>query len=192
VNRTVVSIITISTLLVGCNAGGKITILDVSSPDITIKSSFKYGLYRFSDMNNITVMLYDGKLTKPDEALVIHTQWIPTNASTPITAEATNATVRYINFSGDDKKNVVVYSDAGYLYPNSPPGQDCLDASVWQANLRLTDSNKGSEGYFGQAQLRGNFTAKYDPGAMNQALNQLKRRVGRMLGNPPYVRTDNQ
>lgn len=85
-----------------------------------------------------------------------------------------------------------MYSGAGYLFSNSKPGQDRLNASVWQANLRLTDSSKGSEGYFDQAKLRGKFTAKYDPGAMNQALNQLRRRVGQMLGDPPYVRADDQ
>jgi len=192
VNRTVVSIMMIPTLLVGCNAGSKITILGVSSPNIIIKSGFESGLYRFSDMNNLTVMLYDGKLTKPDQALVIHTQWIPANASTPITSEATNATFRYINFGGDDKKNVAMYRGAGYLYPNSTLGQDRLNASVWQASLRITYSSKGLEEHFDQAQLHGNFTAEYDPGAMNQAMSQLRRRVGQMLGGPPYVRTDNQ
>ncbi len=178
-------------LLAGCDTGGKLAISSQSNPGVAIKSGFESGLYRLNDLNNIIVLLYDGELSNPDQAVIIRTQWIPRIDRTPIAEEATNATIRYIIFPKDEKDTVAVYVGAGYIYPTSKLGRRHFRASVWHANLRLTDGGDRYEDQLGQATLTGHFTAKHDAGAISQALRQISRRMTQRLGYPQYVRADN-
>jgi len=186
--RAIFTLLTLA--LFGCSTGGKLAIHSARDPKTALKSGFESGIYRLDDRANITILLFDGPADDPTQAVTIRVHWAPRTARTPLDPGATNATIRYIIFGGEDHRQVGIYSGAGYLYPRGRFGQGHLAFNVWQANLRLTDSSGGFNDLLGQARLKGTFTAHRGDQAMPEAMRRLNILISRRLGYPQYVHAD--
>jgi len=174
----------------GCSMGGKLSLYRDTEPQTVVEGDFDSGIYSFDDTGNITVLLFDGPVDRPTRAMTMRMMWEPRAARTPLAPGATNATIRYVIFRGDQKPMVGLYSGAGFLYPKGRLGSGNLTLSLWQGNLRWSEASDGFEDQLGQVQIRGVFSAHRDDKAMHQALRRISVRLSHSLGYPQYVRAD--
>jgi len=156
-------------------------------PKTTLGGGFGRGLYRLEGRSNLTVLLIDGTIDEPRQAVVIRMLWMPRAGRTPIDANATNATVHYLIFDGDD---VGVYGGAGYLYPGRKPGRAKLKAGLWQANVSISDASEGFEDKLGTAMIEGRFTAERDDVQTRTAVQKLHKLIHERLGYGRMVLVD--
>ncbi|MCX5658845.1 MAG: hypothetical protein NTW19_03885 [Planctomycetota bacterium] len=173
----------------GCTpqGGGNLSIRSLTERDTTLRGGFTTGIYRYDDRNHFTVVLLDGPIENPTQAVTIRMLWAPMAGRTPIDGTATNATIHYVIFAGAEKAEAGVYSGAGYIYPTSDREAEKLEAGVWQANLRLTDRSPGFEDLLGQAAVKGGLTARRDDAAVEEALRKLNVLIRQKLGYPRLV-----
>lgn len=188
---------TSSLLLAGCSGlglgreGGRLAVQSRSSPGTVLSSAFSTGVYGLDDRNNLTVILIEGDPDHPTQAVAIRMFWRPRAAATPISPEATNASIQYIVFAeppGEEAApQVGVYSGAGYVFPRGRIDAGALNASVWEASLRLSDRSEGFTDLLGKAELKGGFTAIRDEAAKQRLLHRLNVLVRERLGYPRLV-----
>ena len=172
------------------HGGGRLAARSIGDPRTVLAGGFDQGWYTFDDRNNLTAVLLDGPIESPTRAVTIRMFWQPQAGRTPLDASATNATIHYMIFTGDNNALVGVYSGAGFLYPTSKPGSRTLAAGLWQAHLRLDVSTQGFADRLGQAVLQGEFTARRDEKAIGPVLRQLNLLVRERLGFARLVEHD--
>lgn len=176
-------------LSTGCtpSGGGTLSIRSLTERDTVLRGGFSTGIYRYDDLNHFTVILLDGPIENPTQAVTIRMMWAPRAGRTPIDGTATNATIHYMIFTGADKSQAGIYSGAGYIFPTSEREADKLEAGVWQANLRLTDRSPGFEDLLGQAAVKGGLTARRDDAAVEETLRKLNVLIRQKVGYPRLV-----
>ncbi len=185
-------LLTLALAAIGCTSlgrqpGGQLTLRSAAGSTAALAATFETGYYRYDDQNHVTVLLVDGPADNPAQAVTIRMFWKPRAARTPISTTATNATIHYLIFAGQDNREVGVYSGAGFMFPYAEPGQPTLTAAIWDANLRLTDHTAGFHDLLGNAALSGRFTVTRDDVAVEQALHQLRIQLRNRLGYPRLV-----
>jgi hypothetical protein len=165
-------------------AGPALTVTSEQQKSPTALRDFDIALYRFDQDNALTAVLLQGSADQPTQAVTIRMFWRPRAGSTPLDRTATNATIQYAVFTGE---NVGVYSGAGFLYPQNTPGNDSLTAAIWQAILRPADQSLGYEDPLGKATVKGKFTVRRDDIAVEQLLRKLNVHISERLGYPRLV-----
>ncbi len=175
--------------LAGCahDSGGSLTLTSRTQTNMVVMGGFQSSLYSIDDRGRVTVLLFDGPVEQPAQAVTIRVFWKPRAGRTPVDPTATNATIHYTIFTGDRNQEVGVYSGAGFVYPIGKLGQSVLNAEVWQASLRLTDRSALFADLLGSATLEGYFTAKRDDPAVRRLLRQIHTMVTQRVGYPRYV-----
>ncbi len=148
---------------------------------------FDTAYYSFDDVNHMTVLLIEGPVANPTQAVTIRMFWTPRAARTPISTAATNATIHYMIFTGADSNQVGIYSGAGFMFPNGKLGDAKLKAGIWDANLSLSDHTAGFRDLLLKAALAGTFTVQRDDLALSQTLHQLRTTLRDRLGYPRLV-----
>ncbi|MEX0776740.1 MAG: hypothetical protein WD042_13640 [Phycisphaeraceae bacterium] len=176
-------------MLVGCTGagGGNLALSSQFEQGVTLESNFESGTYRFDDRNHVTVVLVDGPMENPRQAVTLRMFWEPRAGRTPIDQDATNATIHYVIFAGEGDREAGVYSGAGFVYPKDKPGGAGLSAGVWQASLIMTDRSEMFDDLLGQAKLKGTFTARRDDLATSQMIDHLNRLITQRLQYPRVV-----
>ena len=172
------------------DSAGRLSIRNEADVPTFVKAGFASGYYSYDELHNLTVVLVDGPAEKPTQAVTIRMFWQPLPGRTPIDSTATNATIHYMIFPGDDGKLAGVYSGAGFVYPNQYPGDKSFTGSVWQSNLLLRDATDGFKDLLGPAQLQGTFTAKRDDTRVTAMIRTLNSLVRERVGYPRFVQAD--
>ncbi len=172
------------------STGGELAIRSQTVDGPRMKSGFSEGFFTVADKNTLTAVMYEGPADAPTQAVTIRMFWQPKAGRTPIDDTATNATIHYIIFTGDNREEIGIYSGAGFVYPNSGLEGDKLVAGVWQSSLRLADKSKGFHDHLGQATLEGRFTAKRDDAAIEPTLHALYVQIRERLGRSRLVGAD--
>jgi hypothetical protein len=153
-----------------------------------LSGRFDRAIYSLDDPDAVTIVLLSGPDDAPTQAAVVRVFWRPRAGATPISRTATNATVQYLIFAdAGDRSEVGVYSGAGFVMPRTTLGSGRLDASLWQANLRLADRSAGFDDLLGQALLTGEMRVTRDDHAVQPLLRLLNQRVTDRLGYPRLV-----
>lgn len=165
--------------------GKRLAARSLASANAPAQGGFTGGLYSLDEANRLTILLYQGTLEQPSRVVTLRMFWRPRAGKTPIDPTATNATVHYILFEGDEQ--VGIYSGAGYLYPQSALGGHTLSANLWESIVALSDQSEGFADDLGQALLIGSFRAVRDEAALERALRDLNRNIRRRLGFPRLV-----
>lgn len=161
--------------------------------EVQLRGQFDHAVYSYGDRDSLTVVLIDGPLDQPRQAVTVRMFWLPRAGSTPLTATATNASIQYVVFppaSGDSGGNIGVYSGAGFLYPSNRPGSEHFRGKIWQANLRLSDRGATFSDRLGPSVLTGTINARRDDQAVVDLLQRLNKLVAERLGYPRLVRVD--
>lgn len=176
-------------LAVGCGThhGASLALRSQSRPSTALIGGFTSSYYSMDDKNHLTILLVDGSIEEPVQAVTIRMFWKPRAGRTPIDPTATNATIHYTIFTGDNRSEVGIYSGAGFVYPVGKVGNPAFSADVWQATLRLTDRSTGFEDLLGGAVLDGHLTARRDDAAVSLALRRLRVLVTQCVGYPRWV-----
>lgn len=174
---------------------GKLTISSLVHPQTRLAGQFEHGIYGCHDDDSLIIILYDGPADRPTQAATIRMFWRPRVGRTPIASTATNATIQYLLFARADgpepAEEVGVYSGAGYLFPQTTPGQPVFRASLWQAALRLSDCSPGFEDLLGPSRLQGDLTVRRDDTAVREMLDRLNTLTSQQLGYPRLVQKEN-
>jgi hypothetical protein len=179
-------------LLAGCaGTGGALTAKSFSYPGKSLTGTFDRGFYQYEGDNHVTMVLLQGPEEKPVMAAVVRMMWMPTPGHTPSSSNATNATVNLIVLPGGPSDQVGVYSGAGFLFPDGTPGDTNLSASLWDADLRLSDRSAGFSDLLGLAQMTGKVSATLDAGVTASLLHKLDVLVRERLAYPHLVRDEN-
>lgn len=160
-----------------------------------LRGDFNTAYYAYDSANAVTVVLLAGPEDNPTQAATIRLFWAPQAGKTPISPDATNATVQYIVFADRRTEDgfyreVGVYNGAGYLYLDAKPGVAQLTGSLWQSDLLLADRSERFNDLLGQSRIAGSFSARRDEQKVSQLLRQLNHRVSTRLGYPRLVRAD--
>jgi len=159
-----------------------------------LQGTFTSAYYTYHSDDAVTVVLIEGDEQSPTQAATIRLMWNPKAGKTPITADATNATIQYIVFAErvsetDGLREVGVYNGAGFLFLESEPGDNRLNAELWNADMLLADRSDNFKDLLGQSTLKGSFSAKRDGEKVAQLIKQLGARVSDRLGYPRLVDT---
>ena len=172
------------------STGGELAIRSLTADGPQLIGGFSDGYFTTADKNTATIVMYEGPIKAPTQAVTIRMFWNPRAGRTPIDDTATNATIHYVIFTGEDRKEVGIYSGAGFVYPNSGIEGDKLVGGVWQSSLRLTDKSKGFHDRLGQATLEGRFTVKRDENALQPLLHTLYVQIRERLGRSRLIMND--
>jgi hypothetical protein len=165
-------------------AGGDLTMHSTTDKNVTLQGIFDSGIYAAADRNTATVVLFDGPPESPTQVVTIRMFWNPQAGRTPVDPTATNATIQYIIFAGDE---VGIYSGAGYLYPKDDLDGDTFAGGIWQSTLRLADKTEGFVDRLGSAQMDGKFKVTRDDVHIDQKLHQLNVQIRERLGRSRLV-----
>jgi len=166
---------------------GALAIRSIGEQQATLVGDFSSGIYRYHDQNSVTVLLFDGPEDNPNQVMAIRMLWRPRAARTPISADATNATIRHIIFTGGTGEDVGVYAGGGFIYPRSNIGEERISIAIWSGTIRLTDRSDGFTDRLGEATVEGRFTARRDDTAVDETLRRLNGSLRERLGYPRLV-----
>lgn len=160
-----------------------------TDPNGTIlDAKFDTAVYHENSDDSVTMLLVDGDLAQPRQAVLIHMFYLPVAGFTPLDSTATNASVRYVIFSPEDGSLVGIYSGAGFMHPKQTPGDEELEISAWDATLTLSDASIGFNDVLGRTKMTGRFIMKNDSAATLDGQRRLNRQVSQRLGYPMVVK----
>ena len=175
--------------LAGCANTGQLEVTGQARQRVRLTGNFDRAIYAHHGNDRLTFVLLDGPAHDPEQAAIVRMFWMPRGGVTPVDPAATNATVSYLVFAGQNNqpRQLGVYSGAGFLYPRANPGGASLTAELWQANLQLIDRTDAFDDLLGQAILRGRFTAARDQAAVSRLVHQLNAATNTRLDYPSMV-----
>lgn len=183
--RPAALLIAFAGLLTGCaTGGGDFAVRSLGAGEAVLEGRFDTGLYSYRDDNTLAVVLVEGPLEAPSQAVVLRMVWEPRAGRTPMDRRGTNTTVRYVVFAGEDAG---VYEGAGFLFPRNNPGPGGFRANLRQASLRLLDRSPGFVDRLGLAGASGQFTAERDDAAVVGLQRRLQQMLRERLGYPRLV-----
>lgn len=187
-------------LLPGCNLirsapdavsfsgpGASLVLRSQTATPTILSGKFDHALYSLDEKSNVTVVLIEGDIDRPTQAATLRLFWKPRAGATPIDRTATNATIQYLVFAGDEGREVGVYSGAGYAFPSGKLGKPVLNLDVWDASLRLSDRSDRFSDLLGKAALTGSIRATRDDEAVADLLQNLQVLATSGLGYPRMV-----
>lgn len=174
----------------GGSAGSLRTVSHGSTPAV-LPGNFVAAVYSHDPNRDTTFMLADvpvaavleGKL-RQGQILHVDLLWVPKPGATPIDADATNATIRYVIVSDGE---VGIYGGAGFAMPRGRLGQRSLSISLRDASLQLLESTPNFVDRLGPAQMTGSFTAKLDDKKTRELHFAASQLVTNALGRTRYV-----
>ena len=171
-------------LLPACGGHGNLSVRSELQRGTVLTGDFDTAVYAFDDRNNVDVILLEGTIDAPTQAVHIHMHWEPRAGRTPIDANATNATIRYLVFTGE---GAGVYSGSGFLFPRSDAGDNTFRGELRETAMRLADASPNFNDRLGLARATGGFSAKLDEPATNRLLRQIQINLKQKLGYPRFV-----
>ena len=171
----------------GCGGHGRLALRSELRSGNVLTGDFTTAVYAFDDRNNVDVVLIEGTAEQPTQAVHIRMHWEPRAGRTPIDENATNATVRYIVFTGD---GAGVYSGSGFLFPESNIGGGSFRGELRETAMRLADASENFSDRLGLAHATGGFRAKLDEAAASRLLRQIQLQLKEKLGYPRFVMAD--
>lgn len=186
-------ILAIAMLAAGCAApprvpsSGPLALHSAENPEKFLRGSFETAVYRYESENTLDVLLIDGTPDDPVQVVHIRMLWLPAARRTPLSARATNATVRYVVFTG---KAAGIYEGAGFLQPRSTVGDRLFRGELRSSDLRLTDHTFNFRDRLGAALAAGTFEARHDELAAQRLMRHLRLKLRQELGFPRFVEAD--
>lgn len=174
-------------LLGGCGGHGSLAVRSELQRGTVLTGDFNTAVYSFDDRNNVDVILLEGTAEEPSQAVHIRMHWEPRAGRTPIDENATNATIRYIVFTGD---GAGVYSGSGFLFPRSDAGDNTFRGILRETAMRLADASPNFTDRLGLARATGGFSATLDEAATSRLLREIQVNLKEKLGYPRFVMAD--
>jgi hypothetical protein len=115
---------------------GELTVVGEDNPGFARKANYDTAVYRHLGPGSAEILLIEGDIDNPRQVIHLKMFWRPLAGRTPFDAEATNTTVRYLNFTG---QNAGLYRGGGFLFPKTKPGENLFEGELRNASLRLAE-----------------------------------------------------
>ncbi len=159
--------------------GGKLEMLSLTNGN-KFESKFDSAIYEFGDEDTVTIVMLKGTPEEPELAATLRLMWKPRAGKTPVDRSATNLTINYVVFAGDDQ--VGIYSGAGFMLPEGKPGRGRIGGDIRQATVRLSDSSDQFTDLLENIRLEGDVTALRADGEVQPLLRKLALKIRERLG----------
>jgi len=151
-----------------------------------VAGRFETAVYAADDAQTLHALLIEGPADDPRQVVHVRMFWKPMAGKTPFDPSATNCSVRYILFDGEE---VGFYGGGGLLQPRDRAGEARFSATLRNATLRLLDATEGYDsapvGF--NALAEGRFDATHDEVRTLRLLRRVSRAVEDRLGYPRMV-----
>lgn len=174
--------------LVGCGSGGELTLQPVEGEvGQVLAGGFDMAVYSAEDHQTVHAIMLAGSEDAPRRAMVVRMFWRPRGGRTPFDTTATNATIRYIEFTDD---GAVIYGGGGLVRPRNKAGAARFTMTMRDARLALLDATEGAVDPETAPKLtvvNGGFTAVLDEDALTRVHQKLQVYLNEKLGYPRLV-----
>ncbi|MCC5831159.1 MAG: hypothetical protein JJU36_17095 [Phycisphaeraceae bacterium] len=164
--------------------GGETSLRSLMS-EASLTGRFDTAIYANDGASTLTMVLTEGPVETTTQAMVIRLLWVPRSVETPRHRTATNITVHYVVFAGEDE--VGIFEGAGFMLPLADPGDARFRGRITQASVRLVERSERFADRVGPSVLTGGVLAEHDEAGMPEALRRLSRRVHDRLGYPRLI-----
>jgi hypothetical protein len=172
-------------------AAGTMRVQSLGEQPVSLSGRLRTSLYGDAADVETTFILADAPVERILSGEVVQGQifhiellWLPRAGWTPTSADATNASIRYIVISNGE---VGVYAGAGFALPRGSIGSKNVTVTVQDASLRLVEHTPGFVDLLTPARLSGTFTADHDPRKTVQAHYAMSQIVTDALGRSMFV-----
>ncbi len=153
--------------------------------DVAIDNDFDIALYAVENTETAHVLLIQGTEAAPRQVVHIKMFWRPRAGRTPFDPTATNTTVRYVLFDGDQ---VALFGGGGLLRPHDLPGDEKWAGTLYNATLRLLDQTDDFDAGLGDSAIAvGTFKATRDELRTLELLRKMTAVLEDKLGYPRLV-----
>jgi hypothetical protein len=105
------------------------------------------------------------------QLLVLDLLWPPRAGSTPISADATNTSVRHLVVVDGQAGS---YAGAGFAMPSGTLGDGAVSLQVWDSTVRLVGATEGFRDVLSPARLTGSVTATENEVAVRRIIAWLR------------------
>ncbi len=186
-------------LLIGCQGGGSmfrgttatLRVQSLSESPVTLTGRFDKQIYSDAASAETTFLLTDTTLEAlldgtMQRAQIVHIEllWLPRAGRTPMSADATNVSIRYIVIADGE---VGVYGGAGFAMPKGTIGSRRMSIDLRDASLKLLDRTDGFVDLLTPARVSGTVTAEYDPRGTRTIHYAVSQFVTDKLGRSIFV-----
>ena len=163
------------------HVSGRFTLTSQQPDGATLSGDFDSATYAMDGPDRTAILLLSGPPERPDRAVLIRMFWRPRAGRTPIAPSATNAMIHYAIFTGDGRREVGIYSGAGFFFPDAKPGRPRLSGGLWDATLSLAESTDGFADLLGVAHFKGRVTAVRDDEGVRALRQDLQQQIADRL-----------
>ncbi|MDX1564578.1 MAG: hypothetical protein R3236_04180 [Phycisphaeraceae bacterium] len=156
---------------------GDLSIQSAHQDDAVLHGRYETAVYRYLSPTSVDVVMVEGSLENPTQALHLHLFWKPLAGRTPFDRHATNSTLRYMNFTGH---GAGLYRGGGFLFPKTDLGLNVFEGELRHATLRLSEQTnhfdqRADGALLGDRVLvSGSFFARRDDRAVETLLRRLR------------------
>lgn len=172
-------------------AAGTMRVQSLTQEPVLVNGRLQTSLYGDAGDVETTFILADAPIERivrgeVEQGQVYHIEllWLPQPGRTPTSADATNASIRYIVIANGE---VGIYGGAGFALPKGSMGSKSVTVTVQDASLRLIEHTPGFVDLLTPARLSGTFTARHDPRRTLQAHYAMSQLVTDAFGRSMFV-----
>ena len=169
---------------------GLVTVTSRTAKPVQLTGSFGFGAYTV-DPSKVSIILSTVPLETLasgdfEEAQVVHVEmlWKPRAGRTPVSAESTNLSIRYVVLVDDQ---VGLYGGGGFGWPRGTPGKTGFGLNISGSNLALLESTDGFRDLLTPARLSGLIGAPLDETVAIRMRDAVSQIVTDRLGSPRWV-----
>lgn len=169
---------------------GLVTLTSRTATPVQLTTSFAYGAYTV-DPAKTSLILSTVPLDRLadrdfDQAEIVHVEflWRPRAGRTPVSADATNLSIRYVVLVDDQ---IGLYGGGGFGWPRGNAGDAGFGVSISGSNLALLDSTDGFRDLLTPARLAGQLDARLDETTAIRLRDVISQIVTDRLGRTRWV-----
>ena len=160
------------------NVGGSMSSRSLAEGAAVLDLDFRTGVYAHEAGGDTVFILSDVPLAElledgleRGQLVVLDLLWPPRAGSTPISADATNTSVRHLMVVDGEAGT---YAGAGFCMPSGSLGDGAVSLDVWDSTVRLVGATDGFRDLLSPARLTGSVTAVEDEAAVRRILSWLR------------------
>lgn len=158
--------------------GGSMVSRSLAQDAAMLDAEFRTGIYAHEPGGDTVFILSDIPLDAlledgldRGQLLVLDLLWPPRAGSTPISADATNTSVRHLVVVDGQAGT---YAGAGFAMPSGTLGDGAVSLDIWDSTVRLVGATEGFRDLLSPARLTGTVTATENEAAVRRIIAWLR------------------
>lgn len=174
-------------------ASGTVRIESLSEHPVLLTGRFPTAVYADSPvetsflLSDLSVEQLAAGDVRDGQVMHVELLWRPKPGATPLEDSATNASIRYIIFSGGE---VGIYAGAGFARLRGKPGDATFQLVIRDASVRLIESTEHFADLLTPGRLTGSLNARLDPRTARQIQYAVSQLVTNAIGRSRIVQSN--